>query len=125
MSQPKHVHDAIRSHLLKGLPPLGDRIPMPSPDEIRRMQTNPDFIRLCQNRMTMGAFRYGDMHGQKNGVYDNVASMIARLQLYQKGGNLEHLVDVANMCMIEFTNPGHPDVHFEAGDDSTPHSEKS
>lgn len=84
---------------------------------IVRSQVSAEFRTLCDNRMVMGAFRYGLLEGQRAGKYDNVNSMIKRLKLYNATGNLEHLVDVANIAMVEFVTSDHPDKHFEAADD--------
>lgn len=110
------VNELIRQRLLRNVP-CGE---VNVPKDLKMLmatQWNYEFERLAQNRMIMGRFRYGNMKGQKAGAYDNVESMIRRLREYQRTGNLEHLVDVRNICMIEFTNPGHPDAHFTASDD--------
>lgn len=44
------------------------------------------------------------------------ASLKERLELYEKTGNLEHLVDVSNFAMIEYMHPRHQNAHFEAQD---------
>ncbi|MEM6471706.1 MAG: hypothetical protein AAF802_19250, partial [Planctomycetota bacterium] len=49
--------------------------------------------------------------------YDMVGSMQQRLEAYQKDGNLEHMVDVANLCMIEFERPSHRKPTWAAIDD--------
>lgn len=84
--------------------------------KIEEVQWNNKFEELRKNRMIMGFFRYGPLRKQK-GKYDNIKSCIQRLKLYQKTGNTEHLVDVANICMCEFTNGIHPNKHFKSEDD--------
>ena len=49
--------------------------------------------------------------------YDRVSSMIKRIELYAETHNTEHLVDVANLAMMEFVEGDHPDKHFCAIDD--------
>lgn len=86
-------------------------------ESIVQSQVSAEFRTLCDNRMVMGAFRYGLLENQCAGKYDNVNSMIKRLKLYEATGNLEHLVDVANIAMVEFVTSDHPNKHFEAADD--------
>jgi hypothetical protein len=72
-----------------------------------------------KNRMVMGAFRYQPLSYQKsfNIQYDNLKSIRRRLKLYELTGNLEHLVDCANICMIEFMVGNHEKRHFKSIDD--------
>ena len=78
------------------------------------------FERMMRNRLIMGAFRYGTFAQHKaagrNG-YDNVGSAIARLCQYQRTGNMEHLVDAANLCLKEWRVGEHPQRHFRPTDD--------
>lgn len=85
-------------------------------NDIKKSQCNPKFEELRTNRMIMGFFRYGFVKKEKQ-KYDNIGSAIIRLQKYQKTGNSECLVDVANLCMIEFTQENHDDFHFNSVDD--------
>jgi len=84
--------------------------------EIEKHQSNKRFELLRIHRMIMGYFRYGDiLHNKKR--YDNIGSAIERLKTYQRTGNAENLVDVANLCMIEFTQENHTNFHFDSTDD--------
>jgi hypothetical protein len=74
----------------------------PSLAEIERSQWSETFERMMRNRLMLGFFRYGGMHDPAARRYDNIRSAIARLELYLKDGNLEHLIDVANLCLLEF-----------------------
>lgn len=65
----------------------------------------------------MGRYRYAKMNSPDKGGYDCVGSAMKRLQLYVETGNQEHLVDAANLCLVEFVAGDHPDKHFEAADD--------
>lgn len=78
---------------------------------------NFEFIKLMQNRMIFGLFRYGAMK-DKNGMYDNIEALEKKLKYYKDSGNLEALVDAANICMLEFVNGVHPKKHFKSLDDS-------
>ena len=73
--------------------------------------------------MIMGYFRYGSLKSQIGaGKYDNVGSIEKRLLLYKKDHNREHLVDIANLAMIEFAV--HPNYPFKASDDGEHAAEK-
>jgi hypothetical protein len=45
----------------------------------------------------MGAFRYGLLGEKGKKKFNRIASMKTRLDKYEETGNLEHLVDVANL----------------------------
>jgi hypothetical protein len=86
--------------------------------ELRRTEWSPRFETLMRNRLLMGSFRYGRMSDPaKAGKFDNVKDAIRRLQEYQRTGNDEMLVDVANLCLIEFQAGVHPRKNFSATDD--------
>lgn len=97
---------------------------MPTLEEIYQSQWSDEFEKLMRNRLAMGYFRYGALSKQKKGEYDNISSIIARLMMYKKTGNLEYLVDSANICMVEYLNGNHPKRHFHSVDDGI-HTEKS
>lgn len=115
----KWVHDQLRERLLirAGVikPPLA-----PTLEEIRRTQTCPEFEELRSNRMVMGYFRYGEMYSQPKGKYDNMTSIEKRVKKYRETKNKEYLVDIANICMVEFVTG---DGHFESIDNDDVHSE--
>jgi hypothetical protein len=73
------------------------------------------FITGMLNRMGMSRFKYGAVKDTK-GKIDHVASMKERLARYEEDGNAEWLMDVANMCMIEYMVGNHPKHHFRATD---------
>ena len=86
-------------------------------DDLERSEWSPDFERYMRNRLIMGALRYGLLHAPGKPKYDRIGSIIRRLETYQKDGNLEHLVDAANLCLMEFEEGDHPLKHFRAHDD--------
>jgi len=90
---------------------------MPPLSELRRTEWSPEFERLMRNRLVMGAFRYGRLHAEGKPAYDRVSGALKRLELYRQTGNLECLVDVANMMLLEFEEGDHPGRHFRAADD--------
>ena len=113
------VFDHLREHLLTALGALVPKRVLPL-DQLRQSQWSPKFERLQRNRLVMGGFRYGLLTDQKaagGNSYDNVGSLIARAKSYQESGNLEHLVDVANLAMVEFETSQHPNRHWAASDD--------
>lgn len=85
-------------------------------EELRRTQMSARFIELMTNRMVLGTFRYGKWQENKK-KYDRIASVEKRLELFKQTGNAEHLVDIANLLMIEFEISDHPNFHFAPIDD--------
>jgi hypothetical protein len=69
-----------------------------------------EFEQLRMNRMIMGAMRYGLLRAEGKPQWDIVTSMIKRLELYRYDGNAEHLVDVANLAQLEYTEGSHNGV---------------
>lgn len=113
---PKTVHDYLRARLLEKAGIFISVKPAPSLAEIERLQSCPQFERYRKNRMLMGYFRYGSLQSQiGKAKYDNVGSIQKRLSIYKSDRNREHLVDIANLAMIEFAT--HPDYPFRASDD--------
>lgn len=106
----------LRARLLRGVDTSSIGHKTATLDELREIQWSEEFIGLMKPPMYMGYFRYGDVHKQA-GRYNNIGSAITRLKLFRATGNEEHLVDVANLCMVEFIQKNHPNAHFEAADD--------
>lgn len=109
----KTVTQHIRDHLLLGLfhtkqPPL---------EELKKTEWSTKFETLMRNRLIMGALRYGRLKGKGKAKYNRVDSIKQRMDLYTETGNAEHLVDVANLCLLEFEEPNHPEFHFNSMDD--------
>ena len=116
----KTVTEYIRDHLLMtlGYPTPTSR--MPSLEALRESEWSPRFERLMRNRLIMGAFRYGtfDEKNDSPGRYQYAKDALRRLAAYLDTGNTEILVDVANMCLLEFEFGQHPMRHFRAVDDA-------
>lgn len=106
-----HLHDLLRKRLLADI--------ITEPPRKLRTQWSPEFERAMRARLLVGAFRYGDIHNPFKPRFDNIQSALDRLRLYKLDGNQEHLVDAANLCLIEFVHPNHPSPHFSPSDDST------
>lgn len=91
------VTELIRDHL------LGSPVPaLPSLDILRQTEWLPEFEQLMRNRLVMGAFRYGLMSSPDKTRWSCLPSIRRRLDRYEETHNLEHLVDVANLCLVEF-----------------------
>lgn len=118
--KPLFVHDVLRTRLLERAGIFDDGKPtrrLPDLDELRKTEKSAEFRRLKDNRLLMGAFRYGKMKEVGKAKWDRIQSAIDRLKLYQENGNAEHLVDASNLCELEFDRPIHPKFHFKAADD--------
>ena len=86
-------------------------------ESLRCSEWSIDFERLMRNRLLVGRFRYASMADPHRLQYNRIESAIKRLREYQEIGNLELLVDVANLCLLEFVHGDHPSKHFDAKDD--------
>lgn len=86
-------------------------------DDLSTTEWSSDFEQLMRNRLILGALRYGRIGHKNKPKYDRVGSMKKRLLKYEKTGNREYLVDVANLCLLEFVECHHPLRHFNSIDD--------
>lgn len=109
-----------------GLPEEDPRTPKEelSFEDLRRTEWSAEFEELMRNRLVMGAFRYGKIGQPGKPTYNRVADAIRRLHRYEESGNKEFLVDVANLCLLEFVECHHPNAHFSSLDDGE-HTERS
>jgi hypothetical protein len=112
-----YIHDALRSHLLtkKGLLEVQRKMITLKELEDKTHYDTDEFMSLMFNRIMFGHLRYGEMKHNKK--YDYIKSAKMKLDLFLGDGNLEHLVDAANYCLIEFRIGQHPKRHFESQDD--------
>jgi len=114
------LFDFMRERLLKakGLlepPKLNPKFSFKS---LEQTEWSPEFEQLMRNRLIMGALRYGLLNDISNKPsYDRMASIKKRADKYAETGNLEFLVDMANLCLLEFEEGQHPKKHFHAIDD--------
>lgn len=112
------VSEHIRAHILRRAFP-----PRHSLDELLQTQWSPQFITYMRNRLLMGAYRYG-LLGRNQKPYDSVGSLVRRAQAYLRDGNQEHLVDIANLALVEFLKGDcHPSPHWTPTDDGV-HTEE-
>lgn len=111
--KPVHAHDVMRDRIFR------EKFPEPIPplDELRQTEWSSLFEKLMRNRLLIGRFRYGKFGSPDKAKFDNVGSALDRLKRYQCDGNQEHLVDVANLMMVEFEHPSQRSVHWSPMDD--------
>lgn len=81
------------------------------------------FEKMMRNRLVLGAVRYGKLGDPCKPKYDRMGSIKKRIEIYKKTGNMELLVDIANLCLIEFEEGTHPTKHFCPLDDHDFHVE--
>lgn len=90
---------------------------LPPPDELREQERSPLFEKLRRNRMVMGALRYGRLGDKNKPQYNRIDSIKKRILIYEETGNLECLLDIANLCECEFVEGKHLKRHFNSVDD--------
>ena len=99
-------------------------------DELFQTEWSPEFEKAMRHRLVFGAIRYGRMgHGgipPGKPEYDRVASIRARLNRFERTGNAEWLVDIANMALLIYEERVHPTFHFKHvdGDDKESYHDK-
>jgi len=74
------------------------------------------FAQGMADRMTVSFCKYGAVADAYPHRVDAIASLKKRLEKYERDGNTEWLMDVANFAMIEFMRPRHPDAHYKPTD---------
>jgi len=113
-----HIHHKLRERLLAraGLSdiPHTKRITY---EELQKTQWSNIFEQWMRNRLIMGGMRYGLLGAKNKPKHDQIGSIKRRMAAYESTGNIEHLVDVANLCMVEYIEGDHPNKHFSAIDD--------
>lgn len=113
MNPDTHARALIRRRLFPEPP-----TEQPPLENLRQTEWCPAFERLMRNRLLMAVYRYGRLWDMNRPRHKNIESTIKRLQSYLETGNQEHLIDAANLCMVEYTRPGsHPQPHLAAIDD--------
>jgi hypothetical protein len=109
----KTSHDIMRRRLL-----LDAGVEKITLEDLYESEWSPRFEYMMRHRLIMGSFRYELFEEKKRKLeYDMPGEAIRRIKAFQKSGNLEHLVDAANMLLIEFECGNHPKRHFSATDD--------
>ena len=110
-------HDFMRNRLLQKAGLVDPPKAKFTLKQLEQAQWCDKFEYYMRNRLLMGGLRYGLMGEKGKPQYDSIASIEKRLKLYQETGNTEYLVDIANLCMVEFVEGKHPNKHFSATDD--------
>jgi hypothetical protein len=112
-----NVTEHIREHLLSrfGLTSKEPRrlAGTYSIDSLRRTEWDSEFEKRMRGALLFGAIRYGRLDDSDKSKYRYVQDAIRRLKLYDETGNRHMLVDVANMCLLEFHNDDHPKSHLD------------
>jgi len=69
---------------------------------LKKTEWSNEFERCMRNRLLIGSMRYGKLNDNNKKNYNRIEYAIKKLKQYQKSKNKELLVDVANLCLIEF-----------------------
>jgi hypothetical protein len=103
------IHQLLRDRLLQRAGLNETAPPRYSLEELQASEWSSEFETLMRNRLIMGA--------SDKPQYDRINSILKRLNVYRQTGNLELLVDAANLCLCEFVEGQHPNRHWHAVDD--------
>ena len=104
-------------HWKCGVPEIEPKKEIHNYQALQKSEWSCRFENLMRNRLVLGAMRYGKLNAPGKPEYDRIESAHNRLKQYEKTGNIEHLVDVANMMLLEFEEGIHPNRHFKPIDD--------
>lgn len=74
------------------------------------------FVDGMIKRMGVSYHKYGPVSKAYPHKVNAIKSLELRLKKYKEDGNLEHLIDAANYCMIEFMFPSNDEAFFKATD---------
>ena len=96
-----------------------------NPHVFRHLNSHlPWFDQMCEDRMLMGAIRYGEnFTGQDKPDYDRIQSAIDRLEQFKKNRRVDLLCDVRNLCTLEAGEGKR--LSFESDDDVNHVKEKT
>jgi hypothetical protein len=81
---------------------------------ILQTEFSEEFVEWMKRAMTLSFYKYGKLKDAYPNKIDAIASLKKRLEKYERDGNSEWLIDVANFAMIEFMHPRHEKAHFAA-----------
>lgn len=104
----------LKKHLLS----IATQLDTDSYTYMKLHERNWKFRKLKNNRLILGALRYGKLNAKDKPKYDRIKGIQYHLNMYKLTGNLEHLVDISNIAEVEFTESTHIKKHFKAHDDS-------
>lgn len=80
-------------------------------------EDSPEFHTRMRQAMTVSYAKYGPLKQAHPHKVNALATLKARLALYEQTGNADYLVDCSNMAMIEFMLPAHEQFHDAPTDD--------
>jgi len=93
-------------------------------DQLVRSEMIPDAVLdVLEDRLIMGAFRYGRIGEPGKKQWDRIGSVLERLSAYEGKHNQEHLFDAINLLVLELLEPPEG-AFFEAADDGIHTEEK-
>ncbi len=76
-----------------------------------KSEYSPAYWKRMLHAMAMSFHKYGPVRKAYPHKVNAIASLKARLKLYEETGNADYLIDVANFAMIEFMHPAHETHH--------------
>jgi hypothetical protein len=78
-------------------------------------------IEMMGTRMAFSQEKYGDLEKNYPEPKSAMATAMQRIGMYYETGNTEHLLDAANMLVIESIFPSHDEAYFTAeGSEASP-----
>lgn len=119
----KTISQHIRDHALQAVG-FNPARRLPGLGILRLTEWSPKFETLMRNRLIMGGIRYGRLGSSGKSQYDRCEYIDRKVQEYQSTGNLECLVDIANLALCEFVEGVHPLKHFASVGDHTNHAKE-
>ena len=87
-------------------------------ERVLATEWNTAFIERMKNSMVVSYYKYGPLRDAYPEKINAIESLKVRLAAYERTGNADFLVDVANFALIEATAPRHPKAHYAAQDSS-------
>lgn len=71
-------------------------------DKLKKTEWSPEFEQLMRNRLIQGALRYGLLNNKNKHQFKRIEYVIKKAKEYNKTKNKELLIDIANLCLLEF-----------------------
>lgn len=95
----------VSEHLREHLFPTRTR--MPDYDSLLETEWSSEFEWHMRRNLAFGALRHGLIGAPGKPQYDRMTSILRRLIAYRRDKNAEHLVDIANLCLLEYVEGEH------------------
>lgn len=70
------------------------------------------FFTLMRGNLLIGALRYRPLYTPGQLLWDYSGSMLQRLSAYNRDSNHAHILDIATLCLVEFTKASKPGMHY-------------